>query len=103
MVRRRTLVRAQYAVLNAPYAHATLAMPMLFARLRAAPHLRESIDITYATLDTGHCANFTAAKLVANIVERVDARELHDNLKSVDTATSKEDVRDAIMSVVESK
>jgi hypothetical protein len=56
-----------------------------------------------ATLEMGHCANFTAVELVADIFEQVDAGEVHGALEVGDTATSKQDVRGAIMGVGESK
>jgi pimeloyl-ACP methyl ester carboxylesterase len=59
----------------------------------------EGAEVHTATLETGHCANFTAAKQVAHIIEEV-AKEFWQSDKSgVAKGTSKDEVKDAILNV----
>ena len=60
---------------------------------------REGVEVRTATLETGHCANFTAAKQLARIIEEVAEGKLQRDKIEVAKGPSKDEVKDAILKV----
>jgi pimeloyl-ACP methyl ester carboxylesterase len=57
---------------------------------------KEGVEAQIATLETGHCPNFTAAKEVADIVLKVAKGELVAANSEASKGTSNDDIRDNI-------
>jgi pimeloyl-ACP methyl ester carboxylesterase len=60
---------------------------------------KERVEVQMATLETGHCANFTAAKQVARTIVEVAKGYFQSDKSAVAKEISKDEVKDAILNV----
>jgi pimeloyl-ACP methyl ester carboxylesterase len=93
--------RAAWRELPVTYIHTTqdMTVPFEYQKWFVEGMRKEGVEVQTATLETGHCANFTAAHQVADIVDKVVKGTLGEDSGEAVKVTSKEDVREAILDV----
>jgi pimeloyl-ACP methyl ester carboxylesterase len=96
-----TTPRAAWRDIPVTYIHTTkdMTVPFDYQRWFVEGMEQEGVEVQTATLETGHCANFTAAKQLANIIEKVAKGTLQSDKSGRAKGTSKDDVKDAILNV----
>jgi pimeloyl-ACP methyl ester carboxylesterase len=96
-----TTPRAAWRDIPVTYIHTTedVTVPFDYQKWFVDCMEREGVKVQTATLETGHCANFTATKRLATIIEEVVKGSLQIDKSGVAKGTSKDDVKDAILNV----
>jgi pimeloyl-ACP methyl ester carboxylesterase len=96
-----TTSRAAWRDVPVTYIHTTqdMTVPLDYQRWFVDELKKEGIQVRTATLETGYCANFTAAEKVASIVDRVGKGESPSDLVGEAQEVSKDSVREAILNV----
>jgi pimeloyl-ACP methyl ester carboxylesterase len=94
-----TTPRAAWRDIPVTYIHTTkdMTVPLEYQKWFVGGMEEEGVEVQTATLETGHCANFTAAKQVAKIIEEVAKGSLQSDKNGVAKGTSKDDVKEAIL------
>jgi pimeloyl-ACP methyl ester carboxylesterase len=97
-----TTTRAAWRDIPVTYIHTTkdMTVPFEYQKYFVDEMRKEGVKAQSATLETGHCATFTAAKEVADIVEQVIKGDLPAVVDGEAIGTSKDEVKDAILSTV---
>jgi pimeloyl-ACP methyl ester carboxylesterase len=97
-----TTARAAWRDIPVTYIHTTkdMTVPFEYQKYFVDEMRKEGVKVQSAMLETGHCATFTAAKEVADIVERVIKGDLPAVLDDEAKGTSKDEVKDAIFGTV---
>lgn len=80
-----------------------MTVPLDYQKWFVEEMQKEGVEVQTATVNTGHCANFTAAKEVADIVNQVVKGQLKSVAPVADAATGKEDIKEAILKVESEK
>jgi hypothetical protein len=95
-----TTLRAAWRDVSATYIHTTkdMTVPFEYQKYFVDEMRKEGVEVQSATLETGHCATFTAEKEVADVVQRVIKGDLPAGLDDEAKGTSKDEVKDAIFS-----
>jgi pimeloyl-ACP methyl ester carboxylesterase len=100
-----TTPRAAWRDIPVTYVHTTqdMTVPHEYQKWFIEEMEKEGVEVQTVTLESGHCANFTSAKEVAEIVDAVVKRELRSGPAegaSGTSGTSKDDVQEAILHIV---
>jgi pimeloyl-ACP methyl ester carboxylesterase len=97
--------RAAWRDIPVTYIHTTkdMTVPIDYQKWFVEEMGKEGVEVQVATLETGHCANFTAAKEVAEIVDQVAKGKLRRIVGENVQGTSQSKVVDAISNAVNSE
>jgi pimeloyl-ACP methyl ester carboxylesterase len=95
-----TTPRAAWRDVPVTFIHTTqdMTVPFEYQKWFVERMRGEGVQVKTATLETGHCANFTAAAEVVGIVDKVVKGTLGDDVGEA-KGTSKDDVKEAILDV----
>jgi pimeloyl-ACP methyl ester carboxylesterase len=96
-----TTPRAAWRDIPVTFIHTTqdMTVPFEYQKWFVDGIRKEGVEVQTATLETGHCANFTAASQVADIIDKVVKGTLSKEVDEMIKGTSKDDVKDAILDV----
>ncbi|KAF2820259.1 alpha/beta-hydrolase [Ophiobolus disseminans] len=100
-----TTSRAAWRDIPVTYIHTTkdMTVPFVYQEWCVEQMEREGVEVQIAMLETGHCASFTAAKKVADIVDQLTKGTVRSASGGNSKATNTGEVRDAILNVVGSE
>jgi pimeloyl-ACP methyl ester carboxylesterase len=96
-----TTPRAAWRDIPVTYIHTTkdMTVPFDYQKWFVECMEREGVEVQTTTLETGHCANFTAAKQLARFIEEMAKGSLQSVKSGTAKETSKDEVEDAILNV----
>lgn len=96
-----TTSRAAWRDIPVTYVHTTqdMTVPLDYQKWFVEELEKDGVQVQTATLEAGHCANFTAADKVAGVVDCVVKGGAVRDVKGGAQEVSKESVKDAILNV----